>query len=201
MSAVDPVRARDDRSLTDFHGHETRRLANDHLWVDVLARAGPRIVRLGLADSRANLLAETPSDGWDTPHGRYDLFGGHRLWFAPEDPDRVAVPDGHGLRIDPGAEGIRLTGSPERASGLVRSMTLRLDPGIASLEVCHALRNVGDRPTELAPWSITQLPLGEPSSCRSERRRSDTTSTRTGRSCSGRTRRGRTPGSSRGMAC
>ena len=160
VSALDRVRARDDRSLTDFHGHETRRLANDHLWVDVLAAAGPRIVRLGLADSSTNSLAETPGDGWDTPHGRYELFGGHRLWFAPEDPDRVAVPDGHGLRIELEADGIRLTGSAEVPTGLVRSMTLRLDPDDALLEVCHALQNVGDLPTELAPWSITQLPLG-----------------------------------------
>jgi hypothetical protein len=160
VSAGGPARARDDRSLTDFHGHEIRRLANDHLWVDVLATAGPRIVRLGLADSPANILAETPGDGWDTPHGRYELFGGHRLWFAPEDPDRVAVPDGQGLRIEPEADGIRLTGSAEVPTGLVRSMTLRLDPDHPSIEVCHALQNVGDRPTELAPWSITQLPLG-----------------------------------------
>jgi hypothetical protein len=82
------------------------------------------------------------------------------LWFAPEDPDRVAVPDGHGLRIEPEAAGIRLTGMAEAPTGLVRSMTLRLDPMRAALEVCHALQNVGDRPIELAPWPITQLPLG-----------------------------------------
>ena len=51
----------------------------------------------GLAGTRTNLLAETPGLGWETPHGRYELFGGHRLWFAPEDPDRVAVPDDAGL--------------------------------------------------------------------------------------------------------
>ena len=62
--------------------------------------AGPRIVRLGLAGSDRNLLAETPDLGWETPHGRYELFGGHRLWFAPEDPDRVAVPDGTRARRD-----------------------------------------------------------------------------------------------------
>jgi hypothetical protein len=160
VSAVDPIRTRDDRSVDDFHGHDIRRLANEHLWIDVLANAGPRIVRLGLAGSTANILAETPSDGWDTPHGRYELYGGHRLWFAPEDPDRVAVPDGHGLVIEPEAEGIRLTGLAEAPTGLIRSMTVRLDPTRAALEVRHGLENVGVEPLELAPWSITQLPLG-----------------------------------------
>lgn len=160
MSLDAPGQPRHDRSGDDFHGHPTRRLAGDHLWLEVLATAGPRIVRLGLAGSTVNLLAETPGDGWDTPHGRYELFGGHRLWFAPEDPDRVAVPDGAGLVVDADGDGLRLTGAAEAPTSLVRSMTLRLDPERAGLEVRHDLRNVGDRTLELAPWSITQLPLG-----------------------------------------
>jgi len=145
---------------SDYHGHAAYRLASEHLWVDVLATAGPRIVRLGLAGSTRNLLAETPDIGWETPHGRYDLLGGHRLWFAPEDPDRVAVPDGDGLIVDIEPDGIRLTGRAEAPTGLVRSMTLRLLPDRAAFELRHQLQNVADTPVELAPWSITQLPLG-----------------------------------------
>jgi hypothetical protein len=160
VSAVDPAPPRLDRIGDDFHGHPTRRLENDTVWLEVLATAGPRIVRLGLAGSAANLLAETPTDGWDTPHGRYELYGGHRLWFAPEDPDRVAVPDGYGLVVNAEADGLRLTGLAEAPTGLVRSMTIRLDPAHAGVEVSHAIENVGDRSIELAPWAITQLPLG-----------------------------------------
>jgi hypothetical protein len=143
-----------------YHGLATQRLSNAHVWLDVLATAGPRIVRLGLAGSTRNLLAETPDAGWETPNGRYELFGGHRLWFAPEDPVRVAIPDGSGLRLDAGPDGVRLTGSTEEPTGLVRSMAIRLAPGRARLEVSHELRNCGDRRIQLAPWPISQLPLG-----------------------------------------
>jgi hypothetical protein len=156
----EPQDSTDDSTGSAYHGRATRRLANEHLWLDVLATAGPRIVRLGLAGSTRNLLAETPDAGWETPNGRYELFGGHRLWFAPEDPDRVAVPDGSGLRVELEPNGIRLTGATEQPTGLVRSMTLRLATGHAGLEVCHELRNAGDRPIQLAPWPISQLPLG-----------------------------------------
>ena len=149
----DPVRG-------EFHGRPTRRISSDDLWVEVLAAAGPRIVRLGRAGSSRNLLAETPDSGWETPYGRYELVGGHRLWFAPEDPDRGVVPDGAGLSLDIVPDGIRLTGAPERPTGLVRSMTLRMEAGTTGLEVKHELRNVSDAPVELAPWAITQLPLG-----------------------------------------
>lgn len=160
MSSSDLVTGTNDEPGTDYHGYSTRRLTNEYLWVEALATAGPRIIRLGLAGSPRNLLAETPDVGWETPHGRYELFGGHRLWFAPEDPDRVAVPDGRGLVIEAEPNGIRLTGLAELPTGLVRSMALRLSPGRAELEVCHELQNVADRPIELSPWSITQLPLG-----------------------------------------
>lgn len=160
MNVEDPNPAELDGPGDAFHGRHTRRLANDHLWLEVLADAGPRIVRLGLAGSSVNLLAETPGEGWDTPHGRYDLVGGHRLWFAPEDPDRVAIPDGRQLAIEPVHDGLRLIGEAEGPTGLVRSITVTLEHGRSGLQVCHDLRNVGDRSIELAPWPITQLPLG-----------------------------------------
>jgi hypothetical protein len=143
-----------------FHGRPTRRLANGHVWLDVLATAGPRIVRLGLAGSTVNVLAETPDEGWETPHGRYELLGGHRLWFAPEDPARVAIPDGHDLTLTETSGGLRLTGARESATGLVRSMTIDLDPMAPSFVLRHEVRNVSESSVELAPWAITQLPLG-----------------------------------------
>lgn len=143
----------------EYHGRPTRRIANGHLWFDVLADAGPRIVRLGRTGDPQNQLAETPDAGWDTPLGRYELHGGHRLWFAPEDPDRVAVPDGSGLRLESDEAGVRLEGRVE-PSGLVRSIEVRFGPDGASLEVRHELCNTGRRRLELAPWAITQLPLG-----------------------------------------
>jgi hypothetical protein len=160
MTADDPAIATTGSVGDEFHGHATRRIANADLWVEVLATAGPRIVRVGLTGSPRNLLAETPDAGWPTPYGRYELFGGHRLWFAPEDPDRGVVPDGTGLVLEPVAGGVRLTGPAEPPTGLVRSMTVRLAAGTAGLELRHELRNVSGAPIELAPWAITQLPLG-----------------------------------------
>jgi hypothetical protein len=147
-------------TVGDYHGRPTRRLDTAHLWVEALATAGPRIVRLGRAGSDENLLAETPGDGWDTPFGRYELFGGHRLWYAPEDPERGAVPDVDGLMFADGPETLRLTGRVEAPTGLVRTIAIEVLPGGAALSVCHELCNAGESPIELAPWSISQLPLG-----------------------------------------
>jgi hypothetical protein len=144
----------------DYRGLPTRRLANEHVWLDALATAGPRIIRLGLSGSSENILAETPDEGWETAYGRYELLGGHRLWFAPEDPARVPVPDSDGLVLTVKDDGIELDGPPEPTNGIRHSISIRLDPAASAVELCHRLSNLGTRTIELAPWSITQLPTG-----------------------------------------
>lgn len=142
-----------------FHGRPSLRVEGLAAWVEVLAASGPRIVGLGVTGG-PNVLAETPDAGWETPYGRYELVGGHRLWFAPEDPERVAVPDQDGLVVERLADGLRLVGAIEPATGLVRTIDVSLLPAHPVIDVRHELRNGGSEPLEIAPWSITQLPLG-----------------------------------------
>ena len=84
----------------DFYGLPTRILSNQHLRLEFLAEAGPRIVRLSLAGSGENLMAEVPDIHWTTPYGEYYLRGGHRLWHAPEAVPRSSVPDNDSLTVE-----------------------------------------------------------------------------------------------------
>ncbi len=144
----------------DFHGQPARSLANPHVRLDFLAEAGPRLVRLFLAGSTVNLLAEAPDLSWETPYGDYCLYGGHRLWHAPEAFPRTYLPDSEGLTIDEFEGGVRLRQPTERVTGIQKSLELRLEPDRPALTVQHSLHNVGLWPVELAPWAITQTPLG-----------------------------------------
>ncbi len=144
----------------DFHGYPTRSLANQHLRIDYLAEAGPRLVRLFLAGSDTNLLAEAPDLSWETDLGEYRIYGGHRLWHAPEAFPRTYLPDNDGLAIDEFEDSVRLRQPTERATGIQKSMELRLEPDRPVLTVQHSLHNVGLWPVELAPWALTQVALG-----------------------------------------
>ena len=180
----------------DFHGHPTLRSAT--------ARSGWRCWRApgrgssacGADECAANLLAETPDLGWETPHGRYELVGGHRLWFAPEDPERVAVPDRDGLAVErlPTASGSSGRSSPR--PGSCRRSRSGSTPVRRIAVICHELRNLGPQPLEIAPWSITQLPLGGQVLLPQRRAvAGHRVAARTGTSSCGRTPRGTTPGS------
>lgn len=143
----------------DFHGEETLLLENEHLRVEVLADAGPRIARLQLAGSDENLLGEVADIGWDTPWGPYRLRGGHRLWSAPENPPITSAPDEGDLLVDERAQGIELT-RLEPQSKLRKTIEIELADDGPALTLTHRLRNEGDRTVEHAPWAITILPLG-----------------------------------------
>ncbi len=142
-----------------FHGLPTVGLEGSAAWFEALADSGPRIVRLGLAGG-PNLLAETPDVMWPTAAGPYRLWGGHRLWLAPEHAGRNAAPDSGGLVVTSLPDGLLLTGAVDPETACVRTIEVRLDSHRAVLRVRHEVANLGPQTIELAPWAITQLPPG-----------------------------------------
>jgi hypothetical protein len=145
-----------------FHGRPSRRLENEHCWIEVLSEGGPRIVGFGLRGEES-ALAETPGVSWDAGYGIFELLGGHRLWFAPESPE-CSIPDGTGLALagisDGNGPSLRMTGAVQAPTGLRKTIEVRLARITATVQVRHILTNEGDRPLQLSPWPITQLKPG-----------------------------------------
>jgi len=146
--------------MIDYFGFPTRSIENQFLRLDCLVTIGPRLVRLVPAGTETNLLAETPDIFWDTPFGVYHVRGGHRLWAAPQDDVRTAIPDNTPLQIEELPSGLRLMQPPEAPTGLAKTIEIYLHPRQAALKLTHTLTNRGVWPVELSPWAITQLPHG-----------------------------------------
>jgi hypothetical protein len=144
----------------DFHGLPACSLENDHLRIDYLTQAGPRLVRLILAGSPDNLLAEVPDAHWPTPWGEYYLRGGHRVTIAPEALGLSYVPDNDGVLIEELPGGVRLLRPTETASGVSKSIEIQLHFDRPALTLRHSVRNDRPEALEMAAWTITQLPLG-----------------------------------------
>lgn len=144
----------------DFHGLPTRSLDNGHFRLDVLAEAGPRIVRAVLAGTDTNLLAELPDKTEPTPHGTYHFFGGHRLWTSPEANPRSYMPDHEPIELQEAAGVLKLAQPADEVTHIRKELEIALAPDRAAATLTHRLRNEGVWPVELAPWALTMLPLG-----------------------------------------
>jgi hypothetical protein len=145
--------------MSGFHGQPTRQVSSQFVQLEVLEQAGPRIVRLRFRDS-ANLLAEVPDFAIPTSFGNYHMWGGHRLWHAPEAMPRTYYPDDEGNIISELQDGLLLEGRIEPHTGMRKSIEVRLAGDRPVVRLVHTLSNHGNQVAELAPWAITQLRLG-----------------------------------------
>jgi hypothetical protein len=116
---------------------------------------GPRITSLRWNDGPELLARLGPETAIDHRGGTYRFHGGHRLWAAPEVPGITYAPDDHECRITQDDDGYELTAPPD-AAGVRKE--LRVSLGDEGLVVDHRIEWSGG--LALAPWAITQFPLG-----------------------------------------
>jgi len=145
--------------MQKFHGFPTAVLENDHLRLEYLTTAGPRIVGLSYHGS-PNLLADVYDMIWDTPNGDYRPLGGHRLWVSPEAPEKTYVPDMAGLLVKEIPGGVELSGAVEASAGVRKIIKMELDPSAPLLRLVHTIVNETAAPLTYAPWGITQFVQG-----------------------------------------
>jgi len=142
-----------------YHGWpDSIRMSNEQVDLVLLAEVGPRIIRLGFLDEEnefhiyEDTLGSTGGDAWRS-------YGGHRLWYAPEDPLRTYHPDNERVQAELQSDCVRLTQAID-PFGIRKEMSVWLSPNDAHVSVTHRLRNHAFDSIELAPWSLSVMAPG-----------------------------------------
>ncbi len=139
--------------------HNCLRLSNDHIELIVTADIGPRIIRFGFVGGE-NEFAEYPAMLGQKGGDEWRIYGGHRLWHAPEDPQRSYYPDNEPVQVKAIHGGLRVTQPIETTTGIGKEMDIRLVGGSARVSIVHRLRNHGLWPVKLAPWALSVMAPG-----------------------------------------
>lgn len=146
-------------SSIEHHGLPVVRVEAGPVAALATTSVGPRIIGLVLPDGR-DLMAQLPAVTLECPgSGRFHLYGGHRLWAAPEAPALTYRPDDDPVTLTREGDGVTLTAPLEPLSGTQRSISLRPD-GHSRFRIGHAIVNRSGRTLRLAPWAITLVPHG-----------------------------------------
>jgi hypothetical protein len=130
-------------------------IENKFLRLEYLTSVGPRIIGLYSKQAGVELLAPSFEKHWATPHGEYYLYGGHRIWKAPEESFYNCPEDNVSVMKEDGRVTLR---NRVDASGLQKEISFHLDEN--RVQLTHRLLWHGAEPIELAPWTITQVTLG-----------------------------------------
>jgi hypothetical protein len=146
--------------MPDYYGSPTGVIENEHLRLEYLLDAGPRIVRLSLVGSDTNLLAEPYDMHWTVPGGEFWIRGGHRLWSSPEMPELSSQPDNQPVDVTELDGRIRLQQPLQPGLLQQRTLDIRLHPTQAAVTIDHTITNTSQQAYTAAPWAITALALG-----------------------------------------
>lgn len=119
---------------------------------------GPRVISCRL-NGGANLFKEFAEELGCMRADKYMLFGGHRLWHAPEEQPRSYSPDFDPVSNDWRDSVLRLVQKTEPTTGVQKAIDLHFEEG-GRVRLQHRLTNTNLWSVELAAWSATLLAPG-----------------------------------------
>ncbi|HLK66347.1 MAG TPA: hypothetical protein VKU19_23095 [Bryobacteraceae bacterium] len=144
----------------DFRGWpNSYRMSNGTVDLIVTGDVGPRIMRYGFVGGQnlfklfADQLGKSGERDWQPR-------GGHRLWFAPEDPVRTYASDNASVYVETGGNSLEAVGRVEAWTGLEKRIVVKMSESGTGVQVVHHIRNAGSEPFELAPWALTMMAPG-----------------------------------------
>jgi hypothetical protein len=135
------------------------RLSNGIADLVITTAVGPRIIRFGFV-GEPNIFCEMPDQMGLTDGAQWRIYGGHRLWHAPESIPRTYYPDNQPVKVEISAGFVRTIQETEPTTGIQKEMDISLDAQAARVVVTHRLRNQGLWAVELAPWALSVMAPG-----------------------------------------
>ena len=140
---------------------ECFRISNGEVELIAVADVGPRIVRFAFVGGD-NEFFENKSQLGKVGGNEWRMYGGHRLWAAPEATPRTYFPDNK--KVEAGIEGptLKLVAPPELDpsfkvnTGLQKEIHLTMHPD-GHVTLVHRIKNINLWPLELAPWALSVM--------------------------------------------
>ena len=132
------------------------RLINGELEIIITTDVGPRIIRFAFIGDQ-NLFGEMEQQQGKTGGNEWLIYGGHRLWHAPEAMTRTYFPDNNPVNYQWNGTTLKLIQDIEDATGIQKE--IEITPGSANnnIRVLHRLVNKNIWEIEIAPWAITVM--------------------------------------------
>jgi hypothetical protein len=132
------------------------RLTNGEIELVVTTGVGPRVLAYNFVGGE-NVLGWHPHAAIQSELGEYRIYGGHRLWIAPEIMPQTYAPDSAPVEyfFDAAENSIRLVQPVEPVSRTQKEMTVTLAGTGSGVSINHKITNCGSAEVELAAWALT----------------------------------------------
>jgi hypothetical protein len=135
------------------------RIRNAEVELVVTTDVGPRVIHYGFLGGR-NIFKEFDDQLGNSGESTWMPRGGHRIWFAPEDPKLTYAADNVPVNIRILTGSVELTAPVEPDSGFEKQMVISLSPETSAVTIVHRIKNTRPDAVEIAPWVLTLMAPG-----------------------------------------
>jgi hypothetical protein len=135
-----------------FGWQEAYRLSLGELAMVVVAEIGPRILSLSVGGGPNLLMVDHDTAGQGQGDAEWHIYGGHRVWVAPETEDTYA-PDNVCCEVDASDDGLTVVGSISPQTKLRKRLTITGQGDRFVVE--QGVLNTGDMLQTGAVWALT----------------------------------------------
>jgi hypothetical protein len=135
------------------------RLANKEIELILTGDVGPRVIWFGFIGG-ANVFKEYEGMVGKTGGKTWRIYGGHRLWHAPEGDPRSYCPDNSPVTVTQAGKVVHVVQPTEKTTGIQKELDIHLCANRNHVRIVHRLRNTGPWPVELAPWALSVMAQG-----------------------------------------
>lgn len=135
------------------------KLSNQKIELIVTGDVGPRIIRFGFI-GQENMFKEYSNQIGVQSSKEWLIFGGHRLWHAPEGQPRSYFPDSEPVLVQEITNGLVVTQKPEPTTGIQKQIEIILSPDSPDVYLKHYLINHNLWAIETAAWALSVMAQG-----------------------------------------
>ncbi|MEP7257766.1 MAG: hypothetical protein ABI687_05250, partial [Flavitalea sp.] len=135
------------------------RLSNKESEIIVTTDIGSRVARFGFI-GKQNFFYLSPDDSGKTGGEAWRIYGGHRLWLAPEQIPRSYYPDNSRVNYSYNGQTLTLTQEKEVTTGIIKQLEITLSAHKNEVTVLHRVINDGPGAIELSIWALSAMAAG-----------------------------------------
>jgi hypothetical protein len=135
------------------------RLSNSEVELIIPTDIGLRIFHFGFIGGQ-NIFFLSPDDIGKRGGSQWRIYGGHRLWHAPEAIPRTYSPDNDPISYSCDSQTLKIIQPEETDTGISKEMEISLSPDKNQVKVLHRLINRNRWSVRLSAWAISALAPG-----------------------------------------
>jgi hypothetical protein len=134
-------------------------ISNGIVTAIITTEIGPRIMSYAFS-GKPNVLFEEKENLGTRGGSEYKMYGGHRLWHAPQVGDRPNEPANDPVEYEITGNSVLLRQKTEPVSRIQKELVVSLPPEGTELTVKHRLINRHIWPVKTSAWALTTLAPG-----------------------------------------